>query len=71
MPARDFFVFCTSLLPLELRALGRLSEVRHLPAGQTIYATGDVPDALYIVKRGTVAIEPGDPNRPAAHFVTR
>lgn len=56
MPARDFFSFCTSLQPIELRALGELSEVQHLEEGQAIYAAGATADALFIVTRGSVAL---------------
>lgn len=66
MPTRDFFVFCTSLHPLELRAIGALSEVRHLPAEDKIYGAGESADTLYIINRGTVEIEQADPNRPAS-----
>ncbi len=51
---RDFFGFCTSLKPLEMKALGALSEVRHIGAGETIYSAGDEADALYIISRGMV-----------------
>ena len=52
MPAGDFFTFCTSLQPLELKALGALSQVRHIPEKETIYVPGDVGDTLYIINRG-------------------
>lgn len=54
MLPRDFFAYCTSLQPLELKALGALSHVRHLPEGEIIYRTGESADALYIINRGTV-----------------
>jgi CRP-like cAMP-binding protein len=54
MVDRDFFGFCTSLKPLELKALGQLSHTRHLAAGKTIYAPGDPGDTLYIINRGVV-----------------
>ncbi len=54
MPRRDFFTFCTSLQPLELKAIGLLSEVRHCPAAETIYRPGEPADALYIINRGVV-----------------
>ena len=56
MPNRDFFAFCTSLKPLELRALGSLSQVRHLAAGETIYQAGDPSETLYIINRGMIEI---------------
>lgn len=54
MVDRDFFGFCTTLKPLELKAIGQLSETRHLAAGETIYAPGDPGDAFYIINRGVV-----------------
>jgi CRP-like cAMP-binding protein len=54
MVDRDFFGFCTSLKPLELKAIGQLSHTRHLAAGETIYAPGDPGDAFYIINRGVV-----------------
>ncbi|HMJ06886.1 MAG TPA: cyclic nucleotide-binding domain-containing protein [Chthoniobacterales bacterium] len=63
MPARDFFAFCTSLHPIELRAVGALSQVRHLPEGETIYAPGEPADILYIINRGRVEILPATSSR--------
>jgi CRP-like cAMP-binding protein len=54
MVDRDFFGFCTTLKPLELKAIGELSQTRHLAAGETIYAPGDPGDAFYIINRGVV-----------------
>jgi CRP-like cAMP-binding protein len=54
MVDRDFFGFCTSLKLLELKAIGELSETRHLAAGETIYAPGDPGDTFYIINRGVV-----------------
>ena len=54
MVDRDFFGFCTTLKPLELKAIGQLSQTRHLAAGETIYAPGDPGDTLYIINRGVV-----------------
>jgi CRP-like cAMP-binding protein len=54
MVDRDFFGFCTSLKPLELKALGELSHTQHLGAEETIYAAGDPSDTLYIINRGVV-----------------
>ena len=56
MPSRDFFAFCTSLQPLELKALGALSESQHFPEGITIYEAGQDCDALYIVNRGALEV---------------
>lgn len=63
MPPRDFFVFCTSLHRIELRALGALSQVRHIPEGETIYAAGEPAETLYIINRGIVEIVP-DKSKP-------
>lgn len=51
---RDFFAFCTSLKPVELRAIGALSWVRHLNEGEQLYAAGEPGNALYIVNRGNL-----------------
>jgi CRP-like cAMP-binding protein len=61
----DFFAFCTSLQLLEMKAIGSLSEVRHLDAGQTIYRPGDAADTLFIINRGVVDLfEEGDDSSP-------
>ena len=63
MVDRDFFGFCITLKPLELKAIGELSETRHLAAGETIYAPGDPGDAFYIINRGVVeAVRSSDKN---------
>jgi len=54
MVDRDFFGFCITLKPLELKAIGKLSQTRHLAAGETIYAPGDPGDTFYIINRGVV-----------------
>jgi CRP/FNR family transcriptional regulator, cyclic AMP receptor protein len=56
MSSRGYFDFCTSLRPVELKALGGLSQVRHLAAGETIYTTGDAATSLYIISRGVVEL---------------
>ncbi len=61
MSKSDFFSFCTALKPVELRALGELSHVEHLPEGVTVYSGGDPGDALYIINRGAVAVIHEDP----------
>lgn len=69
---RDFFAFCISLQPLERRALGKLSEVRHLAAEETVYAAGDPSDALYIISRGMVEVVPeNSPNGAARTYLSR
>lgn len=57
----DFFSFCTTLKPVELKALGELSSVKHLEEGITIFSSGDPADALYILNRGAVAVIHEDP----------
>jgi CRP-like cAMP-binding protein len=54
MVDRDFFGFCITLKPLELKAIGELSQTWHLDAGETIYAPGDPGEAFYIINRGVV-----------------
>lgn len=56
MRARNFFSFCTGLKPVELRAIGELSWVRHLNEGEQLYAAGEPGNALYIVNRGNVEV---------------
>src|SRR5437762_6264539 len=69
MVDRDFFGFCTTLKPLELKALGELSQTRHLAVGETIYAAGDRSDTLYIINRGVVkAVRDSVGNRSDAYL---
>ncbi|HJT46527.1 MAG TPA: cyclic nucleotide-binding domain-containing protein [Chthoniobacterales bacterium] len=56
MRGQDFFGFCTTLKPLERKALGELSEVRHLEQGEIVYSPGDPADSLYIINRGVVEV---------------
>jgi CRP-like cAMP-binding protein len=63
---RDFFGFCTSLKPLELKAMGKLSQVLHLKEGETVYSPGDVGDTLYIINRGVVEVVQSNTSKPAA-----
>ncbi len=56
MAKGDFFSFVTSLRPIELKAIGELSQVIHLAEGVTVYSGGDASDALYIITRGVVEI---------------
>jgi len=56
MPGRDFFSFCTTLKPVELRALGELSHVRHLQKSELIYKSGDLSGELYSVNRGVIEL---------------
>lgn len=59
MPHRDFFSFCTSLKPVELKALGELSYVRHVDQGVLLYSAGQPGDMLFIINRGTVEVLDG------------
>ncbi len=63
MAKSDFFSFVTSLRPIELKALGELSQVVHLEEGATLEAGGQTADALYIINRGAVEVIHGDPQR--------
>lgn len=57
MRQRDFFAFCTGLKPIELKAIGELSWVRHLGEGDILYNPGEPGNALYIVNRGIVEVQ--------------
>ncbi|MGZ4985978.1 MAG: cyclic nucleotide-binding domain-containing protein [Chthoniobacterales bacterium] len=67
MANRDFFSFCTSLKPIELRALGKLSQVRHFGANEEIYCAGDASEALYIINRGMVEVVQEEEPRATGH----
>lgn len=54
MLERDFFSFCTLLKPLELKALGELSRIRHIGESETVYSPGEPCDEFYIINRGVV-----------------
>ncbi len=56
MSKNDFFSFITSLRPIELKAVGQLSEVLHLEEGVVVYQSGDESDALYIINRGALEV---------------
>jgi CRP-like cAMP-binding protein len=69
---RDFFGFCTTLKPLELKALGELSQVRHLAEDETVYSTGDPGDAIFIISRGVVeVIQPSAQKSAPAAYLSR
>src|SRR5450432_320155 len=65
MAQRDFFAYCTSLRPIELRAIGALSQVKHFAENNVIYSAGDAGGELFIINRGAVELVPG-PKRPRA-----
>jgi hypothetical protein len=60
MADHDFFAFCTSLKPVELKAMGELSHVAHLGEGEIVYSAGDPAESLYIINRGLVELVPDD-----------
>ena len=67
MSKGDFFSFVTSLKPIEMKAIGELSQVVHLDEGVTVYNSGDDSDTLYIINRGTVEViheSPATPRTP-------
>ena len=70
MVDRDFFGFCTTLKPLELKALGALSQIRHLDAGEVIYSAGDPAEILYIINRGVVEVARDD-GKPSDTYLSR
>ena len=72
MRKQDFFAFCTTLKPIELKAIGALSRVEHRGEGETIYKTGDPGDTLYIINRGVVEIvEDTAAGAAAGHYLSR
>src|SRR6266403_2586361 len=58
MQPRDFFAFCTTLKPSELKAIGELSWIRNLAEGEVLYSPGEPGNALYIVDRGVLEALP-------------
>ena len=69
---QDYFGFCTTLKPLELKALGELSRVRHLAEGEIVYSTGDPGDAIFIISRGVVeVIQPSAQRSAPAAYLSR
>lgn len=68
MGKKDFFTFCTTLKPVELRTLGQLTETVHLKEGDTLYHKDDEADALFIISRGVVEmVWPGSDGEPSSH----
>ncbi len=55
---RDFFAYCTSLRLIELKALGKLSQVRHFQEGDRIYSPGDEGEELFVINRGVAEVAP-------------
>ncbi len=58
MRHRDFFAFCTTLKPIELKTIGDLSWVRHVAEGEVLYSPGDQGNALFIINRGVLEVLP-------------
>ncbi len=58
MTQRDFFSYCTSLRLIELKAIGALSQVRHLEQNDLIYSAGSEAENLFIINRGAVELVP-------------
>ena len=56
MSKSDFFSFITSLRPIELKAIGELSQTLHLEEAITVCQAGEESDALYIINRGTLEV---------------
>ncbi|MBA3962599.1 MAG: cyclic nucleotide-binding domain-containing protein [Chthoniobacterales bacterium] len=56
---RAFFAYCTSLRPIELKAIGALSQVRHFVEGERIYSAGDEAEEFFIINRGVVELSAG------------
>ncbi len=56
MPENDFFAFCSSLPLPELRAISKLSRVRHFLQDERVYSPGDPGDELFVINRGLVEI---------------
>ncbi|MFL6541947.1 MAG: cyclic nucleotide-binding domain-containing protein [Chthoniobacterales bacterium] len=60
MGHRDFFAYCTTLKPLELKAIGEFSYVQHLASGRIVYSAGDASSTFYVVTRGMVELSGGE-----------
>ena len=56
MSKSDFFSFIISLKPIELKAIGSLSQTLHLEEGVTVYSTGGISDSIYIINRGALEV---------------
>ncbi len=61
MAKNDFFSFVTTLKPMELKAIGELSQVMHLEEGAVIETGEEAADALYIINRGAIEVIHADP----------
>ncbi len=61
MAKNDFFSYVTSLKPIEMKAIGELSQVIHLEENAVIETGEKAADALYIVNRGAIEVIHADP----------
>src|SRR5215472_7150026 len=55
---RDFFAFCRSLQLIELKAIGKLSRVRHFAEHEIVYSPGEESDEMFVITRGAVELFP-------------
>ncbi len=65
MSKSDFFSFITSLRPIELKAIGELSQTLHLDDAVTVCQSGEESDAIYIINRGTLEVVHESPGHTA------
>ena len=74
MSKSDFFSFVTSLKPIELKAIGELSQTLHLEEGVTVYSGDEESDAIYIINRGTLEVvheSPGYLSNTSVSYLSR
>ena len=69
MRHRDFFAFCASLKPSEVKTINQLSWIRHLAEGDVLYSPGEPGNALYIISRGVLELLPPK-NRPNSKTIS-
>src|SRR4051812_12696453 len=58
MRRHDFFTFCGSLKPAELKTVNQLSWIRQLAEGELLYSPGEPGNALYVVSLGALEMLP-------------
>ncbi len=74
MSKSDFFSFITSLRPIELKAMGELSQTLHLDEAVIVCQAGEESDALYIINRGTLEVvheSSGYPSNTPVSYLSR
>src|SRR5689334_2101603 len=69
MRTRDFVAFSSTLKPLELKAIGELSWVRHLAEGDVLYSPSEPGNALYVINRGTLEVVTPRKNGPPGNML--